>query len=129
MTEPIGFKGTPGEWLYDRVGVTILPGGEETGQSYTISTDRTFYRKTIANAKALNSDSDMGNECRYDNETCVANMEIMTASKKMAVALQKIEQAIEDYGLDLDDTIATPIQKTLYCIKSLAKEALKQAGL
>lgn len=71
-------KHTKGNWLFNKTSYTILPNGEETSQSYTISTNTDFNQKSIANIRAKSvNDPDGLNHFLYSNEECVANAELI----------------------------------------------------
>lgn len=105
QTEPIGFKGTEGEFILD---TTVSP---------------------LTFGKAIYCDENyICHFSTFSNQQNFHNAKLMAASKTMAIALQKIEKAIDDLGLKLVDT-ESKLHMALYNSKHLAKEALTQAGL
>jgi len=101
-TEPVGFKGTPGRFVY----------GEKWHMEYTI-TDKAGFN--VLNGKSVSLPS------------AEANAKIMVASKKMAIALQNINDEVNSCGLHLHGR--NPLSEKLNKIQSEAKEALKEAGI
>lgn len=110
-TEPVGFKGTNGIWRAEPI----------------FSASRHIGNRIVTNEVVI-----MGLPLsKYHNQPTEeqnADMCIAAASKKMAIALQKIEKHINDSGLKMID-LENPLQAALYHIKHLSKEALKEAGL
>lgn len=77
-------KHTKGNWLFNKTSYTILPNGEETSQSYTISTTTDFNQKNIANIRAKSVDnSDPLNDFLYPNEEAQANAKLIAAAPEL----------------------------------------------
>jgi hypothetical protein len=118
ITEPIGFKGTPGKW--------------EPNPVETYHNDIGVLSPLIKDDVTMPYGFNFTGVCRlepkwkedksYNKEEVLANEKITTASKKMAIALQYGEQICGKF-------LAFPTEDELKQFMILATEALREAGL